>query len=142
MCLSLLISPGRANLAHGFTVSFSRYLLPDTTMTAEATPLAQWKEHVADKLRRRDATIPSEWAISPLPESQANVMDVPGSCGLLSDEELEITTVSDVSVLLGKLAAGEWSAVEVTTAFSKRAVIAHQAVRVYALLQSLRAGMC
>ncbi|KAG9314390.1 amidase signature domain-containing protein [Chiua virens] len=37
-------------------------------------------------------------------------------------------TNEDVIVLLGRLAGGEWSAVEVTTAFYKRAVVAHQLV--------------
>jgi len=43
-------------------------------------------------------------------------------------EELEITEIDDVSALLDKLAKGEWSSVEVTTAFYKRAIIAHQLV--------------
>lgn len=56
-------------------------------------------------------------------------MDVPISCGLLSPREVEITETTDVGILLEKLASAEWSSVEVTTAFYKRAIIAHQLVR-------------
>ena len=96
-------------------------------MTAEA-PSAKWREDVIDKLARQKASIPSEWFIPPVPESQTNVMNVPRTCGLLTERELEITDISDVSTLLNKLACGEWTSVEVTTAFSKRAIVAHQTV--------------
>lgn len=48
------------------------------------------------------------------------------SCGLLSDRELEITDVQDCVALLEKVHSKEWSALEVTVAFCKRAAIAHQ----------------
>lgn len=82
-----------------------------------------------DKQARQKAAIPKEWLIIPVPEDKLNVMDVPETCGLLTQRELEITHCSDVAVLLNKLANAEWSAVEVTTAFYKRATIAHQLVR-------------
>lgn len=50
---------------------------------------------------------------------------LPESYGILSAKDVEITN-SQVDVLLAKLADGTWSAVDVTTAFSKRAIIAHQ----------------
>ena len=56
-------------------------------------------------------------------------MDVPELCGLLTDREVQITNTTDVEVLLGKLALGEWSSVDVTTAFYKRAIVAQQLVR-------------
>lgn len=62
------------------------------------------------------------------PESQLNVMDIPAKCGILTARELEITEIIDVDILLKKLSSAEWSSVEVTTAFLKRAVIAHQLV--------------
>ncbi|KAI0639369.1 general amidase [Trametes polyzona] len=86
-----------------------------------------WQEQVADKTKRLQASIPPEWIIPPVPEEQSNVLDVPDTCGLLTSRELKITT-TDVTELLKKLASAEWSAVEVTTAFGKRAVIAHQVV--------------
>ncbi|KAF8153288.1 general amidase [Crassisporium funariophilum] len=87
-----------------------------------------WKELVAEKRIRQQATIPKEWILSNLPPKDTlNVIDFPETCGLLSTKEIEITN-SETDVLLDKLAKGEWSAVEVTTAFSKRAVVAHQLV--------------
>ena len=87
-----------------------------------------WKEQIADKQQRQKANIPAEWLITPVPENQANVLHVPNTCGLLTENELEITSISDVTELLRKLATAEWSAVEVTTAFYKRAIVAHQVV--------------
>ncbi|KAI0825163.1 general amidase [Trametes gibbosa] len=97
-------------------------------MTAEAATVARWQEQVADKRKRLQASIPAKWIITPVPKDQTNVLDVPTTCGLLTDRELEITNTPDVSLLLQKLASAEWSAVEVTTAFSKRAIVAHQLV--------------
>ncbi|KAI0361660.1 general amidase [Trametes cingulata] len=95
-------------------------------MTSQSA--AQWQEHVADKKKRQQASIPREWIISAVPEDQLNVLDVPRASGLLTERELEITETTEVAVLLKRLASAEWSAVEVATAFSKRAIIAHQVV--------------
>ncbi|CDO71533.1 hypothetical protein BN946_scf184911.g3 [Trametes cinnabarina] len=97
-------------------------------MTSQAATIAQWQEAVADKRKRLQQLIPHDWTIPPIQEDQDNVLNVPKASGLLTDRELEITDTSDVSILLKKLASAEWSAVEVTTAFSKRAIIAQQAV--------------
>ena len=87
-----------------------------------------WQELVAEKKGRQIASIPKEWLIAPPSDDVLDVTDVPEKCDLLSARELEITTVGDVAVLLHKLATGEWSSVEVTTAFSKRAIVSHQLV--------------
>ncbi|KAJ7596784.1 general amidase [Mycena floridula] len=87
-----------------------------------------WQELVADKQRRQQASIPPEWLLkdSQLPSADVlNVIDVPESCGLLSEKEIAITN-SPVELLLPALAKGQYSAVETTTAFYKRAIIAHQ----------------
>ncbi|KAK0466411.1 general amidase [Desarmillaria tabescens] len=85
-----------------------------------------WEEAVSDKRKRQLASIPQEWTLTGLPlKDNIDVTAFPDSCGLLSSNELEITK-SEVDVLLSKLANGEWSSVEVTTAFYKRAIIAHQ----------------
>ncbi|PIL31996.1 hypothetical protein GSI_06700 [Ganoderma sinense ZZ0214-1] len=97
-------------------------------MAVEPSNLIHWKDQVADKQARQKAAIPREWLITPVPEGKLNVMDVPETCGVLTHREIDITGVSDVAVLLNKLANAEWSAVEVTTAFYKRAIIAHQLV--------------
>lgn len=87
-----------------------------------------WKEIVAEKKQRQQAAIPKEWILTNLPSEE--ILDVtmfPESSGLLSTKDIEFTN-SSVEILLEKLANGTWSSVEVTTAFSKRAVIAHQLV--------------
>jgi amidase len=88
-----------------------------------------WQEIAAEKKARQTASIPNEWLITPPADDVLDVTDVPAKCGLLSARDLEITTASDATSLLQKLATGEWSSVDVTTAFCKRAIIAHQVVR-------------
>ena len=87
-----------------------------------------WQELVTEKKHRQTASIPQEWLITPPADNVLDVTDVPAKCGLLSARELEITAVGKVAILLHKIATGEWSSVEVTTAFCKRAVIAQQVV--------------
>ncbi|KAI9449479.1 general amidase [Lactarius psammicola] len=85
-----------------------------------------WQELAAEKKARQAASIPKEWLITLPSDDVLDVTDVPAKCGLLSPRDLEITEVSSVADLLSKIATGAWSSVEVTTAFCKRAVIAHQ----------------
>ncbi|KZT66478.1 general amidase [Daedalea quercina L-15889] len=87
-----------------------------------------WRDLVADKKRRQLESIPKDWIIPVPGKDVLDVTRVPSTCGLLSATELQITETKDVDVLLAKLASGHWSAVEVTTAFCKRAVVAHQLV--------------
>jgi amidase len=103
--------------------STSIYLHPPTTMSTT------WQEIAAEKKARQAASIPKEWLIAPPSDDVLDVTDIPAKCGLLSARDLEITEVSSVAVILNKIATGAWSSVEVTTAFCKRAVIAHQVVR-------------
>jgi amidase len=87
-----------------------------------------WQDIVAEKQLRQKAAIPKEWQLpNPPADSVLDVTAIPESCGLLSQKEIEITN-TPVEGLLPKLSAGEWSSVEVTTAFYKRAIIAHQLV--------------
>jgi amidase len=51
------------------------------------------------------------------------------STGILSPREIEITTSRDATTILEKIHKRAWSAEEVTTAFCKRAAMAHQMVR-------------
>lgn len=83
-----------------------------------------WTDLAADKRRRQLDAIPRAWLIS-APSGILDVTTIPESCGLLNDEEITITR-SSVDILLSKLARGVWSSVQVTTAFYKRAVVAHQ----------------
>ena len=88
-----------------------------------------WQKLAADKKQGQVDAIPKEWLISAPPSTVLDVTKVPEECGLLSPKELEVTG-SSFDVLSRNLADGTWTAVEVTTAFYKRAIIAHQVVRV------------
>lgn len=58
--------------------------------------------------------------------SPKNVTNIPRECGLLSPEEIAITEGYDAVALAETIASGKLTAVEVTAAFAKRAIIAHQ----------------
>ncbi|EJT96853.1 general amidase [Dacryopinax primogenitus] len=88
----------------------------------------EWAANALAKKNAQTAAIPEEWVITPPPADRLNVLGVPRECGLLSEKELEITELRNVDALLEKLASGEWTSVEVTTAFLKRAIIAQQVV--------------
>lgn len=92
--------------------------------------MPDWRELVAEKKQRQEASVPKDWIVTVPPPDVLNVLAFPEECGLLSMKEIEITN-TNVDLLLQKLAAGTWSSVEVTTAFYKRAIIAHQLVRSY-----------
>lgn len=98
----------------------SSYRCPATMTT--------WQDLVSEKKQRQLAAIPKEWLITPPPEDQLDVTGVPASCGLLTPFELEVTELDDVAALLAKLASGEWSSVDVTRAYYKRAIVAQQVV--------------
>ena len=55
-----------------------------------------------------------------------DVTGIPRSCGLLSDQELEITENHDATSLAAALAEKKYTAVAVAQAFAKRAAIAQQ----------------
>jgi amidase len=55
-----------------------------------------------------------------------DVSNIPTTCGILTPTEINITENYDAVGLAEAISAGKLSAVEVTTAFSKRAIIAHQ----------------
>ncbi|CCM05066.1 uncharacterized protein FIBRA_07272 [Fibroporia radiculosa] len=87
-----------------------------------------WQELIADKKKRQRDAIPKDWLIDIPDGAVLDVTAVPERCGLFSNRELAITSTVDVTTLLRRLATGEWSSLEVTQAFYKRAIIAHQVV--------------
>lgn len=87
---------------------------------------ADWEAVCARRKRVQAESIPTEWIIPTPPEDQLNVMNVPRQCGLLTDLEMDITETVDVQTILDKLCRAEWSSVQVTTAFYKRAIVAQQ----------------
>jgi len=87
---------------------------------------SDWYHLVIDKRRRQQESIPKEWLLADAKEA-SDLLSYPNDCGLLSDQELAITN-ANIEVVLSNIADRTWSAVAVTTAFAKRAVIAHQLV--------------
>ncbi|KAI0727609.1 general amidase [Fomitopsis betulina] len=87
---------------------------------------SSWQDLCKARKRAQIASIPKDWIIEVPVDDQRDVRDVPRASGLLTPRELEITDTLDVDILLLNLRTGVWSAVEVTTAFYKRAVVAHQ----------------
>lgn len=72
--------------------------------------------------------IPQEWRVDiNIFKSNKDLRSVPAASGILTPRELEITEL-DVSTLAPKIASLEYTALEVTVAFCKRAAIAHQMV--------------
>lgn len=83
----------------------------------------------ADKKAQQWANIPQGWRISPeTSRNRTNVMDIPFTCGVLTEAEVRITSDYDATALVEMLKARVWSVEQVTVAFCKRAAIAHQLV--------------
>lgn len=115
------------------------FTITTTTNPTPAATAANWKAIVTQKQEECKRKIPPAWL---LPESITSALkwpldtnpnkllelDIPRSSGILTKRELSITEDFTVGELLGKLAAGQLSSVEVTVAFSKRAAIAQQLV--------------
>ena len=105
---------------------------------SQATPdesEAPWQPIARRKQAYRDSTIPSAWRVSPdlLPKDPPkleygpqNVLSVPRKCGVLSELEVSMTEEYTIKSLLAAIASKQLKAVDVTTAFCKRAAIAQQ----------------
>lgn len=88
-----------------------------------------WKPIVARKQAEQEARIPREWRLKNIPsDTTSNVLDIPKTCGILTATELQLTETSDATALLQQLTSGRVKAVDVVTAFCKRAAIAQQLV--------------
>ncbi|KAI0133914.1 amidase [Xylariales sp. AK1849] len=89
-----------------------------------------WQDLKAAKQVEQDSRIPQEWKLKKEdfpPESTTDLRSVVETCGILSRKELEITGVGyDATSLAAAVADGKYTAVEVTTAFCKRAAVGHQ----------------
>lgn len=87
-----------------------------------------------EKKAANAAKIPKDWRLPAKclenvnAESNLNVLDVPRTCGVLTEKEVEITEKYDATALLEKMANGELKSYDVVLAFCKRAAIAHQLV--------------
>lgn len=91
--------------------------------------LPLFKRIAVEKRAIRENAIPREWRLAEglVTEGQLNVIDIPTSCGILTENECIITELKAIE-LVEKLQSRELSSYEVTLAFCKRAAIAHQLV--------------
>ncbi|KAL0934941.1 fatty-acid amide hydrolase (amidase) [Colletotrichum truncatum] len=90
--------------------------------------VAPWELASAKKRKALLSTFPSEWCVPKHllpPESQKDVTTWPETSGWFTETELAITN-STAAELLPKLASGHLKSSDVTRAFCKRAVAAHQ----------------
>ncbi|KAI5862039.1 amidase [Durotheca rogersii] len=92
--------------------------------------MADWETAVAEKKRELATAIPDAWRIpeGALSGSETKLVaqDAVRASGVLSPAELAITEDNTAAQLLAKIAQRELTAVEVTTAFAKRAAVAQQ----------------
>ncbi|KAK2751076.1 hypothetical protein FQN57_000151 [Myotisia sp. PD_48] len=92
------------------------------------TDIRPWQELAKEAQAARDSKIPQEWILQNPPDaSVTNVMDVPYTCGIMTETELAITE-KDATELLELMASGKLKSYDVTLAFCKRAAIAQQLV--------------
>lgn len=93
---------------------------------------AAWEEIVTSKRQALKNAIPAEWVIPPASLPPIEKVDVDLSnfiaqSGFFSNSEVEILS-SSAAQLLPRLAMGELSSEQVTTAFCKSAAVAQQLV--------------
>ena len=88
----------------------------------------RWQDIARERKLKQEESIPKEWRIQLPPPDVQNVIDIPRTCGLLNAQELEITEETNVDVILRHIESAKWTSLAVTTAFLKRAIIAHQLV--------------
>ncbi|KAI4727784.1 acetamidase [Aureobasidium sp. EXF-10728] len=87
-----------------------------------------WQEIAKAKRAALFESIPAEWRIPAdllPPESQLDVTGFPQESGFFSEDELKYTG-SKIPELLQQIHSGKWKAVDVASAFSKRAAVCHQ----------------
>lgn len=97
--------------------------------------MSSWQEISLEKRALRDSLIPDAWRIEKKEyPSGSSVLRVPETCGILSAEEIEITSIYDAVGIVGLIKDGKFTAEAVTTAFCKRAAIAQQLARKCSLI--------
>jgi amidase len=80
------------------------------------------------KREQRDRLIRDEWKLSRKLTLSQNVLDIPNTCGILTEREITITSDNDAVDIVEKIRSQEYTAEEVTVAFCKRAAVAQQLV--------------
>merc|ERR1712000_657806 len=85
-----------------------------------------WEDTAGAEKARLEASIPQEWRVT-IPQDVKSTLSLPQETNVLTETELQITNTS-ATELVKQLGAGQLTSVAVTTAFCKRAALAHQAV--------------
>lgn len=105
---------------------------PSSLKVLQPKPFPQgtpsFEEKRAALLETLAEKVPAELRLSPelFSNPPKDVSKVPATCGILTPAEIDITEKYDAVGLAEAIAARKLTAVEVATAFSKRAIIAHQ----------------
>lgn len=86
-----------------------------------------WEGTAAERQDQINAAIPLGYRVDQELLKGHNLIDLPRKSGILTAREIQITESRAID-LVDQLRGQTYSAVEVTTAFCKRAAIAHQAV--------------
>lgn len=100
----------------------------DPVKTKRTVPYRPWQEISAEKKAEQRARIPEAWLVpESLKTDLTDLRPLAQASGILTDHDLDITGEHyDATALLDKMAAGVLTAVEVVTAFCKRAAVAQQ----------------
>ncbi|KAG4419432.1 hypothetical protein IFR04_007389 [Cadophora malorum] len=87
-----------------------------------------WQEICSEKREKRNNAIPLAWRIPNMETSTAktNLLEVPSLSGILTENEIHITTDYDAVGIVEAIRERLFTAEAVTTAFCKRAAIAQQ----------------
>jgi hypothetical protein len=100
--------------------------------TGTQTKGSDWRSLCNARKAAQEASIPNAWRIKLPPKTCLDVRSVTEDCGLLSSRDIEIIDLGtkDVSALARLLADKDsgYTSLEVTTAYLKSAVVAHQVV--------------
>jgi len=100
---------------------------PHVRLNMPVADIPVWQQAANERREQIESAIPAAWVLPPGALSFKNSMMLPHTTGIMTKKELKITECRAVD-LLELMRSKSYSAVEVTTAFCKRAAIAHQAV--------------
>jgi hypothetical protein len=80
----------------------------------------KWQVISKQKKEEQSGRIPHEWRLKSLPPSNVtSYIDIPHTCGLLTEQELRITEEYDAVALAEAIRDQRLKCVDVTTAFCK-----------------------
>lgn len=86
----------------------------------ESSAPANWELISKKKKAERDSRIPADWRLSTLPGPKVtNYTEIPRQCGLLTEQELQITEQYDAVALAAAIREKRLKCLDVATAFCK-----------------------